>query len=175
MFKNWFKWLKKAEEQKAKILRVFVGAEPAFIMLNPNRDLVCSDCKEKGCIFQHWGPLVPKGKTGNFCGFCWEQRRDRYEKGKKPLRLGVKPPGIPKIFANHVLEVTTYSKSVYRLELTKKNDEQIISRNKGGLSFTRARVMCLEIGKSLVLKPLDDREDNFDLWFTTPVTDIKSY
>lgn len=139
------------------------------------RDLICSDCGEKGCTFRHWGPLVPKGEIGSFCWFCWEQRQERAERGEAPLLFGVQPPGIPAEFANHTISVETESKALYFLRLTRKKDERIIWRERSGISsflhFNMARVMHLEIGKILMLKPRCSEDTN--LWSSTPVVSIK--
>lgn len=137
-------------------------------------DLICSDCGEKSCTFKHWGPLVPKGQIGSFCCFCWSERQDRASRGEDPLPFGVQPPGIPEEFANRALEVITKSKSVYYLYLTGEKDERVVSRDRGGLSFTRARVLCLEISKRIIFKPRDDKDPS-GLWFSTPVESIKPY
>ena len=48
-------------------------------------ELTCTDCVEKGkVVFVHWGLLVPEGKTGYFCGPCWEIRTKYYEDNKSP-------------------------------------------------------------------------------------------
>jgi len=137
-----------------------------------DQGFVCSDCGEIGFTFEHQKELVPRGKTGSFCGFCWRERQKRYEKRLDPLPLGVQPPGIPEEFANHALEVTTVNKSVYRLDLTGEKNERIVSRIEKSLSFTKARAMYLKIGKGIVLKPRDG-DNNLDLLFTSPVVEIK--
>ena len=49
-------------------------------------NVTCSDCgSEDSVCFQHWGPLVPEGEVGYFCGFCWEARQD-------DVRLHHRPP-----------------------------------------------------------------------------------
>lgn len=134
------------------------------------QDVECSDCGEKGCTFQHWGPLVPKEKLGSFCWFCWTERDEAYKRGENPKSLGIQPPGIPEEFLNKKIEVTTESGSVYELALTEKEQERIVSCNRRKLHFTRARVICLAIGKSLFLKPRDGSVS--DLWWTSPVVSI---
>jgi len=37
-------------------------------------EVECDDCGKKGVIFQHWGPLVPPGAVGKFCGECLNLR-----------------------------------------------------------------------------------------------------
>jgi hypothetical protein len=139
------------------------------------KNLVCSDCGEKGCTFKHWGPLVPKREIGSFCTFCWNRRREQRVDGEDPLPLGIQPPGIPAEFANNTISVETESKALYFLRLTGKKDERIIWRERSGISsflhFNMARVMHLEIGKILMLKPRCSEDTN--LWSSTPVVNIK--
>ena len=135
------------------------------------QDLICSDCGEKGCMLEHWGKLVPKGTKALLCGFCWEEREWRNREGKEPFPLGVQPPGIPEDLKNYSLMVTTASKSIYHLGLTEDKNERFVSRNIGGITFSRARVMCLKIGERLVLKPRDGKD--LSLLVTTLVDKIK--
>lgn len=44
------------------------------------KDAVCSDCGKTGCLFIHFGPLSPNGKTLHLCGGCWTDRAAFYEK-----------------------------------------------------------------------------------------------
>ena len=134
------------------------------------KDKKCSDCGEMGCTFQHRGPLVPDDKVGSFCGFCWTERNEAYNRGEKPKSLGVQPPGIPEEFLDKKIQLTTESGSIYELNLTETANERIVSCNRRKLHFTRARVICLRIGKSLFLKPRDG--SNFDLWWTSPVDQL---
>ena len=136
------------------------------------QDKKCSDCGEMGCCFQHWGPLVPNGKTGSFCGFCWTERINANDRGENPKPLGAQPPGIPEEFLNKKIRLTTKSGSIYELDLTEVNSERTISCDRRKLHFTRARVICLAIGKSLFLKPRDGRDS--DLWWTSSVVSIES-
>jgi len=55
-------------------------------------DATCSDCGTKGCCIKHWGPLVPSGKTGQFCGECWNARVDHYEKTGKAKPIEEREP-----------------------------------------------------------------------------------
>lgn len=48
----------------------------------------CSDCGRLGTEFRHWGPLVPEGASGNFCGFCWHERNKDSNQGDLPRPLG---------------------------------------------------------------------------------------
>lgn len=127
----------------------------------------CSDCGEEGCVIKHWGPLVPEGKIGFFCPFCFFQR----SKLTEPVPLGVKPPGIPKEFLNKDIKVTTESSSVYKLGLCSNEDERIVSCKQKELHFSRARVICLVVGRSLFLKPRDC--EDVGLWQTSTVNSIK--
>lgn len=133
-------------------------------------DVQCSDCGEMGCNFKHWGPLVPKNSLGNFCGFCWTERYEAGKINEKPEPLGVQPPGIPQEFLNKKVRVETKSGSVYELTPTDKENEVGVLRNSKNIGFTKARVMCLSIGKNLFLKPRDG--DDLSLWYTTPVVSI---
>jgi len=57
---------------------------------------VCSDCQEKGGVcFKHWGPLVPRGEVGKFCGDCWQARIDDCRQGRPIRPLGVKAENVP--------------------------------------------------------------------------------
>jgi len=129
-------------------------------------DEICLDCGELGCSFKHWGSLVPDGKLGYFCLFCFFRRE---KMGAVPL--GAKPPGIPDEFTGKDLEVVT-QKSAYSLTLCDQPEERNVSSNEQvELGFSRARVMSLIIGESLFLKPRDCKD--FDLFRTTPVVLIK--
>ena len=131
-------------------------------------DEKCSDCGEIGCCFKHWGPLVPEGKIGFFCPFCFSERGKLAE----PISLGIKPPGIPKEFLNKDIEVTTQSGSVYRLGVVSgKTEERIVFCKQRKLNFTRARVICLVVGRSLFLKPRSC--ENVNLFQTSTVVSIK--
>mgnify|MGYP003392408147 CR=1 FL=1 len=50
----------------------------------------CSDCGREGCIAKHWGPLVPKGESGTFCGWCLTERNKEAKDGNDPKPLGWK-------------------------------------------------------------------------------------
>lgn len=134
-------------------------------------DVRCSDCGEMGSNFSHWGPLVPKGTVGNLCLFCWTERYEAVNtRGDKPRPLGVKPPGIPQNFLNKKIRVETKSGSVYILTPADKKNEVEVSCDSRNTGFTKARVMCLSVGKSLFLKPRDG--DDLGLWQTTPIVSI---
>ena len=126
-------------------------------------DEICSDCGEKGCVFKHWGPLVPEEDMGSFCGYCWT-RRDKL--GSLRIPLGFQPPGIPEEFQGKSVKVTTNSGAIYLLKPTDKKDEVKVARDKG-IDFTVARVLCLKQGEQMWLKPRDS--DNLSLWWTSPV------
>ena len=49
----------------------------------------CDDCKKEDAHFQHWGPLVPIGKKGNFCKKCMDKRSDDLTCGRDPRPIGV--------------------------------------------------------------------------------------
>jgi len=52
----------------------------------------CSDCgKLDVAHLQHWGPLVPSGKTGVFCTEDFKARAAESEAGLEPRELGTKP------------------------------------------------------------------------------------
>lgn len=132
-------------------------------------DVPCSDCGEIGSSFNHWGPLVPKGAVGSFCMFCWTERCE--SKGDQPKPLGVQSPGIPQEFLNKKLKVMTESGSMYELTPTGKTNEVFVLRNFEKVSFVKARVLCLAVGKQLFLKPRDG--DDFNVWYTTPVVSVE--
>ncbi|HXK31977.1 MAG TPA: hypothetical protein VJ378_00675 [Candidatus Paceibacterota bacterium] len=134
-------------------------------------DVNCSDCGEKGCVFKHWGDLVPEGKIGYFCWFCWKVRDEASGRGGTPKPLGVQPPGIPEEFLDKKVKVTTESGSIYELDLTDNKQERIVSCNRRKLHFSRTRVICLTIGNSLFLRPRDG--SIADLWWTSPVISIE--
>lgn len=46
--------------------------------------VMCDDCKMHNVKFKHWGPLVPEGITGYFCGPCFVKRGQYYDKNGKP-------------------------------------------------------------------------------------------
>lgn len=50
----------------------------------------CSDCGKLGCVFQHWGPLVPSGQIGTFCVECAQNRIDAWNKKNTPKPIGYK-------------------------------------------------------------------------------------
>lgn len=49
----------------------------------------CDDCKKEEAFSQHWGPLVPAGKKGNFCKKCMDKRSTDLNEGKTPRPIGV--------------------------------------------------------------------------------------
>lgn len=137
-------------------------------------NVVCSDCGEMGCVFEHNGPLVPAGTSGYFCWFCWSNRQERSKNHGDCLPLGVQPQGVHESLSGRNLDVRTESGSIYHLTPTEKKDEYIIFRDeKEGaedISFTRARVMRLEHYKIMVLKRRDG--EYLCLFFTNPVIEI---
>lgn len=58
-------------------------------------DMECRDCGVKGCMFVHWGPLVPSvaGKVG-LCGECWTLRDDSLSSGKAVPPVGYRLPDV---------------------------------------------------------------------------------
>lgn len=134
---------------------------------------ICSDCGEKGCsVFNKGdGQEVPKGQSGSFCSFCWARRQEAVQRGEKPKPLGVQPPGVPPDFLTKDVKVTTQSGSVYHLLVADKDQERLVSHEQRRLYFQWARVICLEIGKPLYLKPR--RIENTDLYFTAPVVSVE--
>jgi len=136
-------------------------------------DEICSDCGEQGCAFRHWGRLVPEGKVGHFCAFCWNERMDSSERGEPPKPLGVKPPGVPEEFLDKAVRVTTKSGSVYTISKPIKEKERLISCSSRKLEFTRGRVLCLRVGKTLWIKPRDSKDPELHLWATSLVVSIE--
>lgn len=138
----------------------------------------CSDCGEIGSMFQHWGPLVPKGKVGTFCGYCWNERQERHARGEPPLPLGVKPPGVPRGFKTKACKVTTQNGSVYSFSepnrLLERTVHCVRQDKKENPDFTRCKIICLVKGKPLYLKPLNSPESNLNGWRTSPVASIES-
>ena len=52
----------------------------------------CSDCGKKGIAYlKHWGPLVPSGKIGIFCGEDFKARAAENKAELEPRKLGTKP------------------------------------------------------------------------------------
>lgn len=136
-------------------------------------DKPCSDCKEMGTIFEHWGPLVPDGQRGSFCDFCWSRRQDRRERGEAPLPLGVKPPGVPEEFSGKAIKVTTQSGSVYNFSTTEKEGARTVYCDKRQLTFSKCRIICLIPNESMYLKPLNSSDPDTHGWWTTPVVSIE--
>jgi hypothetical protein len=136
---------------------------------------VCSDCGEKGCSYKHWGLLVPKGKLGQFCHFCWSQRMERKMRhGETRLPLGIRPPGIPEKFSGQGFKVTTKDKTIYRLRsVNVGNNEVVIVSVNGKESFSKiwAKVMRLRIKEGFVFR-LDEDRDN-GLFFAPLVVRIE--
>ena len=120
------------------------------------REAICSDCGVKGCTFFHDGHLVPEGTSGYFCTFCSLRRGERVLRGEAPLPLGVKAPGIPEELRDKRIEVIVKDGSVCTLNLANGSGERDISYNDDSLSFRRARVMDLAIGRGLFLQLPDN-------------------
>ncbi len=135
-------------------------------------DKQCSDCGGQGCVFYHNGPLVPAGKVGYFCSFCWVERKARQDEGLPPLPLGIKAPYIPEEFRDKKIKVTTKNGSVYTLGLTSRDNERVVSREGEDLDFKIAMVMSVAVGKSLFLKIIDDESN--DSFRTSPVVSIEA-
>ncbi|HUT96195.1 MAG TPA: hypothetical protein VMW82_01335 [Candidatus Paceibacterota bacterium] len=135
---------------------------------------VCSDCGDKGCSFSHWGILLPKGKIGKFCHFCWDNRLEKRKHGEIRLALGIQPPGIPEIFHGCCLWVLTEDKMLYQLRPVNggKNEVFIVSVNRKESNYEiRARVMRLQIGERFVFRIREDKDNG--LFYTFPVAMIK--
>lgn len=136
-------------------------------------DEICSDCGEKGCTFKHWGPLVPEGETGVFCTFCWNEREDAHEKGEPAKPLGVKPPGVPEVFKDKTINVTTQSGSVYHFGEPNEKVERTVSCNRRALDFSKCKIICLVHGKNLWLRPIDSSDPELHMWRTSAVVSIE--
>lgn len=129
---------------------------------------ICSDCGKKGCMFSHWGPLVPKGESGSFCWFCWSLRQTVNR--RKPL--GIKPPGEAKELQKTSLKITTENGSVYRLtEPNKENLRKIYCDNRD-LDFTLCKILLLKKGESFCVWQYN-AENRSDAWQTSPVIKIE--
>lgn len=135
---------------------------------------VCSDCGELGCVFVHNGPLVPKGETGSFCAFCWQERNKCFEKGETQKPLGVKPPGVPEGFSNAPIKVITKNGSIYEFSEPNKRGERKVSCASKTFEFTTCRIICLRVGRELYFKSLDSTDpDDLYGWITSPVVSIE--
>ncbi len=53
-------------------------------------DAICTDCGKKGCLFIHWGRLVPDGVPHGFCRGCFDTRQTYYRQHQEPMPLPVK-------------------------------------------------------------------------------------
>jgi len=62
----------------------------ADTVLGEMPEATCSDCGTKGCVYRHWGPLVPRGKVGQFCIECWRKRVDHYNRHGSALPMETK-------------------------------------------------------------------------------------
>ena len=137
-------------------------------------DKACSDCGEKGCVVVHNGPLVPKGKIGHFCAFCWQERNKCFEKGETQKPLGVKPPGVPKEFLNTPIKAVTKTGSIYEFGKPNKRGERTVSCITKTFEFTTCRIICLRVGRELYFKALDSPDpDDLYGWITSPVVSIE--
>lgn len=136
-------------------------------------DTPCSDCGETGTAFRHWGTLVPEGTTGNFCMFCWDQRHEAEKRGEPPKPLGVKPPGVPKEFDDRAIKVTTQSGSIYEFSKPNEKKERTVSCAAKNMGFSTCRILCLIIGESLWIKPLNGKDPGLHLWTTSSVVSIE--
>lgn len=133
-------------------------------------DQTCSDCGEKGCVFKHWGSLVPPGVIGYFCAFCMNVRA---KAEGPPSSLGVKPPGIPDDLSDkEVIKVTTQSGSVYELRLmVSEKNEWLVSCEARDLLLDVCRVMSLVEGQNMALK--FRKKEDINLFLTSPVVKIE--
>lgn len=132
----------------------------------------CSDCGEIGSFIRHTGSLVPEGEVGYFCPFCWEQRLTAGDRGKLPEPLGIKPPGIPKEFANKALTVMTRTGSVYKLGVPNERGERSIFCETRNVGFDTCKVLSLSIGKDLWIRSSDISNPVPCFWSTTQVVSI---
>lgn len=132
--------------------------------------ILCSDCGEAEAVFRHWGDLVPEGKVGCFCFFCWNERMAVVNRGDSPKPLGVKPPGEPKELADKAIKVTTQSGSIYELSAPSTEGERKIFCSTRNLGFDNCRILSLILGKDLWLRSSDG--ENL-LWATTRVVLIE--
>lgn len=110
-------------------------------------------------------------KEAYFCVFCYNERSNRSDRGEPPRPLGVEPPGVPEEFLNEAIKITTKSGSVYTLSAPMKENVRLISRATKTLDFTKGRVICLRLGRSLWMKPRDGEDS--ELWATSPVVSIE--
>ncbi len=129
-------------------------------------DEKCSDCKKKGVYFKHWGPNVPPGETGQFCGNCWEARLDDYNSGKPARPLGQMAPQRKTEIPTKAIIVTTKN-STYRFGEANEKGERTVSRDEKPLNSTRCRIVFLALGKDMELECLDGP------LYTTSVRSIK--
>jgi len=132
-------------------------------------DAKCSDCKENGCFFQHWGPLVPPGETGQFCGDCWEARVDDYLSGRPVRPLGQKASHKAKKIPNRVTTVTTRN-SVYRFGKANDKGKRTVSCDNKSFDSTLCKIVFLVIGKDMELECFDGSHTK---WYTSLVRSIK--
>ena len=126
---------------------------------------ICSDCGKKGCLFIHWGPLVPSGESGTFCPLCMSFRQS--VNMKKPL--GVKPPGEAEEFKNSSLKIETENGSIYRLMEPNKEGLRKIYCDNRELGFVLCKILLLKIGKSLCVWQYNI-ENRSNVWQTSRVT-----
>ncbi len=136
-------------------------------------DKNCSDCGEKGCIFEHWGNLVPKEKTGFFCGFCWQERNNCFERGEAPKPLGVKLPGVPEEFSDMPIRASTKNGSIYKFSKPNEKGERKVSCATKTLDFTSCKIICLRVGREIFFRALDSSDPDLHAWITSPVVSIK--
>lgn len=55
-------------------------------------DAHCSDCGKKGSILMVQGPMVPDGRVGRFCAYCWPKRYDFWTRNQIPAPMLTKWP-----------------------------------------------------------------------------------
>lgn len=133
---------------------------------------ICNDCGKKGCIFIHWGELVPEGKIGNFCWICWLVRNVDFEETKIAKPLGYNWKLVPEEFANKEITVKTESGSVYIIDKPRPSGWRKVSRKDNELPFTSVVIRLLRVGKNMCLDTLSSDQAERG-WITSPVVSIQ--
>ena len=162
-----------------EIFFVFKNTEGGFIMADTAKGHWqkenCSDCGEFDVIMKHWGPLVPEGKIGFFCLFCWNEREEDWKEGKEPKPLGAKPP-IEEIFIDKKIKVITKTGSVYQFSKPDSGKIRTVVKDNRPLPFSLCRIICLKEGKPLYFMaiPIDNNKKE-EPWFSTKILSIEIY